>query len=98
LRSIVAHDGWRRVAAAAGAVVGATMFTVWNQAVANEKVYTISVLSIALILWLTMRWADQPVETRNDNLLILVVYLLALTATNQLMGCWSRRRCWSTCC
>jgi len=86
LRSIVAHDGWRRVAAAAGAVVGATMFTVWNQAVANEKVYTISVLSIALILWLTMRWADQPVETRNDNLLILVVYLLALTATNQLMG------------
>jgi len=86
LRSIVAHDGWRRVAAAAGAVVGATMFTVWNQAVANEKVYTISVLSIALILWLTMRWADQPAETRNDNLLILVVYLLALTATNQLMG------------
>jgi len=86
LRSIVAHDGWRRVAAAAGAVVGATMFTVWNQAVANEKVYTISVLSIALILWLSMHWADQPAETRNDNLLILVVYLLALTATNQLMG------------
>src|SRR6266545_4989427 len=86
LRSIVAHDGWRRVAAAAGAVVGATMFTVWNQAVANEKVYTISVLSIALILWLTLRWADQPAESRNDNLLVLIVYLLALTATNQLMG------------
>jgi len=86
LRPIVAPDGWRRLAAAAGAVVGATMFTVWNQAVANEKVYTISVLSIALILWLTLRWADQPAETRPDNLLVLIVYLLALTATNQLMG------------
>src|SRR5882762_8919287 len=86
LCTIVGAHGWRRVAAAAGALVGATMFPVWNQSVANEKVYTISVLSIALILWLTMRWADQPAETRNDNLLILVVYLLALTATNQLMG------------
>lgn len=86
LRPIVAQDVWRRVAAAAGAVVGATMFTVWNQSVANEKVYTISVLSIALVLWLTQRWADQPAETRNDNLLVLIVYLLALTATNQLMG------------
>jgi hypothetical protein len=86
LRPIVAPDGWRRVAAAAGAIVGATMFTVWNQSTANEKVYTVSVLSIALVLWLTMRWADQPAEARNDNLLVVVVYLLALTATNQLMG------------
>src|SRR3954465_7247925 len=77
---------WRRVAAIAGALVGATVFTVWNQSVANEKVYTISVLSIALILWLTIRWADQPDEIRNDNLLVLIVYLLALTSTNQLMG------------
>src|SRR6266540_2813041 len=55
-------------------------------AVTSAKVYTISVLSIALILWLTLRWADQPAETRPDNLLVLIVYLLALTATNQLMG------------
>jgi len=79
-------ETWRRVAALAGALVGATVFTVWNQSVANEKVYTISVLSIALILWLTIRWADQPPETRSDNLLVLIVYLLALTVTNQLMG------------
>src|SRR3954470_22581470 len=38
LRPIIAADGWRRVAAAAGAIVGATMFTVWNQSTANEKV------------------------------------------------------------
>ncbi|HEV2671168.1 MAG TPA: DUF2723 domain-containing protein [Gemmatimonadales bacterium] len=86
LRETALPQAWRRVAAVAGALVGATVFTVWNQAVANEKVYTISVFSIALILWLTIRWADQPPETRNDNLLVLIVYLLALTATNQLMG------------
>lgn len=86
LRPIIAPDLWRRVAAVAGAVVGATMFTVWNQSTANEKVYTVSVLSIALILWLMIQWADQPAESRNDNLLVVVVYLLALTATNQLMG------------
>ena len=86
LRSIVVPDGWRRLAAAAGAVVGATMFTVWNQSVANEKVYTLSVLSIALVVWLTLRWADQPEESRRDNLLLAIVYLIALSATNHLMG------------
>lgn len=86
LRETGIPEAWRRVAALAGALVGATVFTVWNQSVANEKVYTISVLSIALILWLTIRWADEPRETRSDNLLVVIVYLLALTATNQLMG------------
>ena len=86
LRTIVVPDRWRRLAAAAGAWVGATMFTVWNQSVVNEKVYTLSVLSIALVLWLTLRWADQPAETRRDHLLLVIVYLLALSATNQLMG------------
>ena len=78
----------RRLAAAAGALVAATTFTVWNQSVVNEKVYTVSVLSIALVLWLVVRWADQtpPPETRRDHHLVLIVYLLALTATNHLMG------------
>src|SRR5688572_20676230 len=39
LRSIVVARPWRIAAAAAGTLVGATMFTVWNQSVANEKVY-----------------------------------------------------------
>src|SRR5204862_6602383 len=64
----------------------ATAFTVWNQSVVNEKVYTLSVLTIALVLWLAVRWADQPVSTRRDHHLVLVVYLLALTSTNPLMG------------
>ncbi len=86
LRTIVGPDRWRRLAAAAGAFVGATMFTVWNQSVVNEKVYTLSVLSIVLVLWLTLRWADQPDETRRDHLLLAIVYLIALSATNHLMG------------
>ncbi len=86
LQAIVAPATRRRVVAAAGAVVGATAFSVWNQSVVNEKVYTLSVLTIALVLWLVVRWADQPVSVRRDHHLVLIVYLLALTATNHLMG------------
>ena len=86
LRAIVPSRNWRTAAAVAGTLVGATMFTVWNQSVANEKVYTLSVLSIALVLWLTLRWADQPDGARRDKQLVLIFYLIALSATNHLMG------------
>jgi hypothetical protein len=86
LRAIVAPALPRRLVGAAGAVVGATAFTVWNQSVVNEKVYTLSVLTIALVLWLVVRWADRPASTRRDHHLVLILYLLALTATNHLMG------------
>ncbi|HLZ46593.1 MAG TPA: DUF2723 domain-containing protein [Gemmatimonadales bacterium] len=76
----------RRLAALAGALVSATMFTVWNQSVVNEKVYTLSLLSIALILWLIVRWDDQPAGDAHDHYLLLIIYLLALTATNHMMG------------
>src|SRR5881296_3066927 len=86
LRPIVSPTWPRRLSAAAGVMVSATTFTVWNQSVVNEKVYTVSVLSIALVLWLAVRWADQPAAARRDRYLVLIVYLLALTATNHLMG------------
>jgi len=86
LRPIVSPIWPRRLTAAAGVMVSATAFTVWNQSVVNEKVYTVSVLSIALVLWLAVRWADQPAAARRDRQLVLIVYLLALTATNHLMG------------
>src|SRR5438105_198255 len=86
LRAIVPPGRWRRVAATAGTLVGCTTFTVWNQSVVNEKVYTLSMLTIALVLWLAVRWADQPEATRRDHHLVLIVYLLALSATNHLMG------------
>src|SRR5881296_2750006 len=86
LRSIVPAMWPRRLAALAGAIVSATSFTVWNQSVVNEKVYTLSLLSIALILWLIVRWDDQPAGEAHDHHLLLIVYLLALTATNHMMG------------
>ena len=86
LRPVVAPGQWRRVAATAGTLVGCTTFTVWNQSVVNEKVYTLSMLTIALVLWLAVRWADQPAGARRDRDVVLIVYLLALSATNHLMG------------
>jgi len=86
LRSFVPVLWPRRIAALAGALVSATAFTVWNQSVVNEKVYTLSLLSIALILWLIVRWDDQPAGEAHDHHLLLIVYLLALTATNHMMG------------
>jgi hypothetical protein len=86
LRSIVPARWPRRLAALAGAIVAASAFTVWNQSVVNEKVYTLSLLSIALILWLIVRWDDQPAGQAHDHYLLLIVYLLALTSTNHMMG------------
>jgi len=76
----------RRLAAGAGALVAATAFTVWNQSVVNEKVYTLSLLSIALVLWLIVRWDDQPAGEGHDHHLLMIVFLLALTSTNHMMG------------
>src|SRR2546427_6601394 len=68
------------------AICAATAFTVWNQSVVNEKVYTLSLLSVALVLWLILRWDDQPLGEAHDHHLLLIVYLIALTATNHMMG------------
>jgi hypothetical protein len=76
----------RLATAFAGILVGATVFTVWNQSVVNEKVYTLSLFSMALCLWLGLRWADRPPGPRRDQLLVLLIYLLALTSTNHGMG------------
>jgi hypothetical protein len=86
LRPIVPATWPRRLAALAGAVVSATAFTVWNQSVVNEKVYTVSLCSIALVLWLIVRWGDQASADRRDHHLLVIVYILGLTATNHLMG------------
>jgi Protein O-mannosyl-transferase TMEM260-like len=86
LEPIVPTPGVRRLLAAAGALIGATAFTVWNQSVVNEKVYTLSLFSIVLTLWLAVRWADQPEAERPDHLLVLIAYLLVLTSANHQMG------------
>src|SRR6266404_5767548 len=75
LRSFVPALWPRRFAALAGAIVSATAFTVWYQSVVNEKVYTLSLLSIALILWLIVRWDDQPAGQAHDHHLLVIILL-----------------------
>lgn len=86
LRSIVPVRWARLAAAAAGSLVGALAWTVWNQSTVNEKVYTLSLLSVALSLWLIVRWGDMPSGPRRDRMLILIAYVIALSSTNHMMG------------
>ncbi|MGH7508752.1 MAG: glycosyltransferase family 117 protein [Gemmatimonadales bacterium] len=86
LRGIVPHRWARYGAAFAGVLVGATSWSVWNQSAVNEKVYTLSLLSIALVMWLVVRWGDDEPGTHRDRWLVLIAYVLALTSTNHLMG------------
>jgi hypothetical protein len=86
LKGIV-HARWARYAAAFGGVlVGATSWSVWNQSTVNEKVYTVSLFSIALVMWLVVRWGDDAPGPHRDRWLVLIAYVLALTSTNHLMG------------
>ncbi|HET7586420.1 MAG TPA: DUF2723 domain-containing protein [Gemmatimonadaceae bacterium] len=78
---------WQRIVGGAlGALIGATAFTVWNQSVANEKVYTIALLGLAAVSWLTVRWCDEPDGVKADRTLVLIGYLLGLGFSNHPMG------------
>jgi hypothetical protein len=86
LRTMVPHRWARYGAAFGGVLVGATSWTVWNQSTVNEKVYTLSLLSIALVMWLVVRWGDDEPGTHRDRWLVLIAYVLALTSTSHMMG------------
>src|SRR5689334_16527524 len=78
---------WQRITGGAiAAIVGATAFTVWNQSVVNEKVYTVSLVGIAIISWLMIRWSDEPDGRKADRILVLVAYLLGLGYANHMGG------------
>lgn len=77
---------FRLVGAAAAVLVSATAFTVWNQSNVNEKVYTVSLLTIALLSWLAFRWQENLGKGKDDNLLILMAFILALSVGNHLMA------------
>src|SRR4051812_43435306 len=61
----------RLAGGAAAALVGATAFTVWNQSVVNEKVYTVSLAGIAIVSWLAIRWSAHPDHPKADRMLVL---------------------------
>lgn len=80
-------ERWQRLTGAAlSALIGATAFTVWNQSVVNEKVYTVSLLGIAAVSWLTVRWCDDPDGITADRLLVLVAYCIGLGYANHMAG------------
>jgi transmembrane protein TMEM260 (protein O-mannosyltransferase) len=78
---------WARWGAAfAGVLVGATSWTVWNQSTVNEKVYTVSLMSMALCVWLVVHWGDDEPGPHRDRWLVLIAYVMALSSTNHLMA------------
>ena len=79
----------RSVALAAAFVavlVGGTAFTVWTQSNVNEKVYTVSLMFVALITYLAMVWEDHSETWRGARIFLLVCFLLGLGATNHQMS------------
>ena len=89
----------RRVGAGAAVLLSATAYTVWNQSNVNEKVYTVSLFTIALLSWIAFLWRDHVEQHRqggadaasgkgwhDDNALVFMVFVLALSVGNHLMA------------
>ncbi len=80
-------ERWQRlVVASLATLIGATAFTVWNQSVVNEKVYTVSLLFFTIVSWLMIEWMENPDSPNADRLLILVAFLLGLGYSNHPAG------------
>ncbi len=86
LRNLVEDRTLRLGAAAAGVLVGAFSWTVWNQSTVNEKVYTVSLFWMALATWLAVHWGDDKAGAHRDRWLVLIAYVIALNSTNHMMG------------
>jgi Protein O-mannosyl-transferase TMEM260-like len=86
LRYFSEDRAFRLIGASAAVLVSATAFTVWNQSNVNEKVYTVSLLAIALLTWLAVRWQENLGKGKDDHLLVLMVFILALSVGNHLMA------------
>jgi len=76
----------RRFAGALAALIGSTAFTVWAQSVVNEKVYTVSLVGMAIVAWLAVRWCDDPDGPKADRILVLIAYLSGLGYANHMAG------------
>ena len=66
----------------AGGVVAALSlacsYTFWFNATEAE-VYASSIFLVCLSVWLALRWADEPVDTRSDRSLLLIAYVFGLS-------------------
>src|SRR5689334_2057340 len=80
-------ERWQRlVVASLATLIGATAFTVWNQSVVNEKVYTISLLFFTIVSWLVIEWIEAPDSPKADRYIVLVCFLLGLGYANHPAG------------
>ncbi|MGE5098916.1 MAG: DUF2723 domain-containing protein [Deltaproteobacteria bacterium] len=86
MRGWITSRPLRIAGAVAAALLGATAFTVWNQSVVNEKVYTVSLAGIAIVSWLAVRWSARPDSPRADALLVMIAYLCGLGYANHMAG------------
>src|SRR3954464_2294959 len=76
----------RRVVAGLATLIGATAFTVWNQSVVNEKVYTVSPLFFTIGWGLMIQGIEDPDGPKADRSLVLVAFLLGLGYSNHPAG------------
>ena len=77
--------GLRVGGAAAAAILSAFTFTGWQNS--NEtEVYTFATFSIAAICWLCLRWRDVRGTARAPHILLLIVYIAALSIGNHLLA------------
>ncbi len=80
-------ERWQRIVGGSlAALIGATAFTVWAQSVVNEKVYTVSLVGLAIVSWLIVRWCDDPDGPKADRLLVMIAYLSGLGYANHMAG------------
>lgn len=85
--SVTLKERWMRlVGAGVSVLIGATSYTVWSQSNVNEKVYTLSVMIIAAVSWLVLRWYDQRARPAGLRSLLAAFYLMALGSTSHLMS------------
>ncbi len=85
-RLLTDEVAWLRVGgAASAAILSAFTFTGWQNS--NEtEVYTVATFSIAAICWLCLRWRDVRGTTTAPHILLLIVYIAALSIGNHLLA------------
>ncbi|HXG96617.1 MAG TPA: DUF2723 domain-containing protein [Gemmatimonadales bacterium] len=85
-RLLAGQVPWLRTGgAAAAAILSAFTFTGWQNS--NEtEVYTVATFSIAAICWLCVRWRDVRGTARAPHILLLIVYVAALSIGNHLLA------------
>ncbi|MBU1298300.1 MAG: DUF2723 domain-containing protein [Bacteroidetes bacterium] len=78
-----------RLAVYGSSVIGALSlgygFTFWFSATEAE-VYGLSMLFVALIVWLIMRWYDHSNEPHNEKYILIIAYLIGLSVGVHLLA------------